>query len=177
MTRSRWPYTRRGNGTSCRSAELRVELDHWLGTSGQRPQAASLNDYYLVPGKTSSQWIGTQSATCGRTVAAPCPTTRYASPWKSVQRALDSMGLPYDTGGGWTRSAGAAPGRSMTTPVAGGHDYAIRRVQAMLHHSTISMTEKYLSITADVRARNVSLVWEAHVPGAGHYLVAVEATG
>lgn len=158
-------------------SELRVELDHWLGTYRSEATGGLLNDYYLVPGKTSSQWIGTQSATCGRTVAALCPTTRYASPWKSVQRALDSMGLPYDTGeGGHTlRRSGA---RALYDHlVAGGHDYAIRRVQAMLHHSTISMTEKYLGITADVRARNISLCGKPMFPAPATTLVAVEATG
>lgn len=156
-------------------SELRLELDRWLGIySAEMPLQ---NDHYLIPAKTPSVWLkAPQDGPLGRSGASLLPARRYASPWSGVQRALDAMGLPYDAEGGHTlRRSGA---RALYDHlVEGGHDYAIRRVQAMLHHSTISMTEKYLGITADVRARNVSLCGKPMFSAPASSLALVEATG
>lgn len=48
--------------------------------------------------------------------------------------------------------------------VEAGHDGAIRQVQAMLHHSSIQMTERYLGLTLDVDRRDKSIRGKAMYP-------------
>jgi len=130
-------------------SELRSELDRWLHHYRQEAPEGLLDpEWYLVPAQTRQPRPG------GRLL---CPQSRFRSTWRNVQTALDVAGLPYDRGeGGHTlRRSGA---RALYDHlVAQGHDYAIRRVQSMLHHSSIAMTERYLGVTADIKRRNESL--------------------
>ena len=65
---------------------------------------------------------------------------------------VDHSGKPLNEGAHTIRRSGA---RALFDQlVEGGYDHALRIVQAMLHHKSMSMTERYIGISADRRSRD-----------------------
>jgi integrase len=65
---------------------------------------------------------------------------------------LDESGKPCGEGSHTIRRSGA---RALFDQlVEGGYDHALRLVQSMLHHASVTMTERYIGITADRRTRD-----------------------
>lgn len=82
------------------------------------------------------------------------PDRCLTHPWDAVKRTLSRMGYDLEPGEGvhtLRRSGATALYRSLREQ---GHDYAIRVVQAMLHHTSVTTTERYLDLDADKKTRD-----------------------
>lgn len=83
------------------------------------------------------------------------PDRPQSRPYDAVKRVLHAAGYHADNdreGCHVLRRSGAT---ALYQRLKGeGHDYAIRTVQAMLHHKSVTTTERYLDIDADRKARD-----------------------
>ena len=114
------------------SLELRAELDHWWQQwstrHGSLPQAGDpLVPAYTTAGEIRGPWV---------------------QPHHAVQTALARLGFPTTGEGCHTlRRSGA---RALFDRLsAKGYDHALRVVKEMLHHSSVTTTEKYLGVSGD----------------------------
>jgi integrase len=91
------------------------------------------------------------------------PELPLAVPHAVVKRVLDRAGYPtYFEGEHTLRRSGARA--YFDTLVDMGYDGALRRVQSMLGHAQSGMTERYLGLDLDRRARNADLKGKAMFP-------------
>lgn len=123
-------------------SELDSEMRrYWTWRAGLCPLAPS--QYALCAKRID--WNGLRT---------PRPLDKITRPFDAVQRVLTQAGYDVPPGEGChtlRRSGATALYRSLKER---GHDYAIRTVQAMLHHKSVTTTERYLDITADRKARD-----------------------
>lgn len=77
---------------------------------------------------------------------------------------VDENGKPCGEGSHTIRRSGARA--LFDALVDGGYDHALRLTQSMLHHSSVTMTERYLGITADRRSRDDIIRGKALYPSA-----------
>lgn len=120
--------------------------------------------WYLVPRRVPPMLTGRKGERGGVQVpraGGNCiPTRPVGAPHRSVQRALTRFGLPTHDENGKSLMEGVHTLRRSGARVLyddlcdKGHDRAMTTVQAMLHHSTASMTEKYLGMNVNVKQRN-----------------------
>lgn len=136
------------------SAELDTELRRyltWYASVAGRPLH---DDDYLVPAR-AKQLFGHPNP------KVVVPDRPHDRPFRCVQATLRNAGYDVrdpDTGksnGEGLHTLRRSSARAIFDQlVDGGYDGALRTVQAMLHHSTANMTEKYLSITLDIKKRD-----------------------
>lgn len=90
-------------------------------------------------------------------------THAFSSPHSTIKRILRRAGYPdFKEGAHTLRRSGA---RAYFDALCDqGHDYALRRVQSMLGHSTSGMTERYLGIDLDKKRRNAELKLQPMFP-------------
>ena len=145
------------------SRELDRELRRWFRFYAEDVQAGLKPDWYLIPGKaaprpTYDEELRRWTAKYGERGLKP--SRPMANVAETVRRSLRAAGYPdrFEDGkpayeGMHTlRRSGA---RALFDRLASeGYDGAIRETQAWLHHSSSSMTERYLGITLDVKRRN-----------------------
>lgn len=143
--------------------ELDAELRRWLTFYGSRTPLQP--NHYLVPGKDSVPAVavpGVRGFPSGRDmIDAPLkPTAPMPRIHEAVKRTLEVAGYPLVDADGKTLREGShtlrrSGARALYDRLAeDGHDGAIRYVQAMLHHSSITQTEKYLGIELDQARRD-----------------------
>ena len=153
--------------------ELRDELVLWLTYYDK--QNGPLNpDWFLLPARGPQPMtgvIGERRLIRDTTREIPLkPTVEITSPRLIVQRAMKRTGLEVKRGDGChiLRRSGA---RNLFEQLRSqGHDGAARRVQSMLGHSSVVITEGYLGIDYERRQRNKSLSGQSMFP------LATEAT-
>lgn len=124
------------------SSELRSELNRWLPHYSEAVGGLK-HDMYLVPAQKlvgGGEWLLQ-------------PYKAIQTPERIVRSALARIGVDGDRLGFHTlrRSSARALHDEM---VALGYDGALRRVSAWLHHSTTTMSEKYLGIDIDKAQRD-----------------------
>lgn len=139
------------------SAELEAEMRRWL-TYYTSEVGLLRADYYLVPAKTSPRLAG------GRKIDADSvrlkPTSRMSTTEDVVQRALEACGYAILDEDGATMREGihtlrrSAARALFDTLAEDGHDKPLRTVQAFLHHSSQSTTERYIGVEIDRRQRD-----------------------
>lgn len=161
--RDRMPISRELDG------ELRAWLTYYAADAGQLKPG-----WPLTPAKASPRWRGIAQGVLERVDGGTCalnPNRPLIQPHLAVQRALVRAGYRIRDDDGrrnyegihtLRRSGARALYESLT---ARGHDYAIREVQAMLHHKSVTMTEHYLSITADLKRRDENIRGKVMFPG------------
>jgi integrase len=127
------------------SAELDEELRRWAATLTIRRR-----EDFIVPARVTQ-------------LGAPpilVPTRPHPQAYRNVQRVLEAAGYPVRGENGETLREGQHTLRRsgaralFDARVEEGYDGALREVQAMLHHATGAMTEKYLGLDLDRARRN-----------------------
>ena len=141
------------------SAELDSEMRRWL--THYTEQVGPLKPhYFLVPRIATTPVRGGDQGRFCRVITTLRPEERFARGGKVVQAALREAGFPvFDESGESLREGSHTLRRSGARAlfdqlVADGYDGALRVVQAMLHHSSVEQTERYIGITADKRTRD-----------------------
>lgn len=146
--------------------ELDQEMRRWLTWYSGHVEASLARDWYLVPAKrqaggTPDPITGLLRGQASYLEAPLRPTGKMSEVHTAVKTALkkagyaltDEKGEPTREGGHTLRRSGA---RALYDRFLdeGGHDRAIRVIQAMLHHKSIRTTEHYLGIELDEVRRN-----------------------
>lgn len=146
-------------------AELDRELRDWL--TRYTVECGPLDpDWLLFPAKTTRR----HGETIVHTIQ---PTKRMVKIEDIAKRGLVALGwnLAADDGSSLMdgmhtlRRSGARA--AYDTLVDAGYDGALRLVQAMLHHATTTMTERYLGISLDKKRRDERLTGLPMFPGLG----------
>ena len=140
------------------SVELDREMRRWL-THYAAISAPLQPWYYLVPARAVFPVQDGQ----GRILRHDSdyrPEKKIGGAGRIVNPILDSIGFPVvdengkpcGEGSHTIRRSGA---RALFDDlVEGGYDHSLRIVQSLLHHSSVTMTERYIGITADRRSRD-----------------------
>ena len=138
--------------------ELQVELARWLDY--YRAERGDLDPrWYLVPSRGPNLMRGT----VGERRLVPTgehgrlrPLQKIGRPQRIVKSALDELGIDkHGDGCHVLRRSGARALYEQLRDM--GHDGAARRVQSMLGHASLVMTEKYLGIDHERMQRNEAL--------------------
>lgn len=129
------------------SPELDVELRRWF--RAYQDECGPLQpDWYLVPSKVQAGW-GTHRLN---------PTRLISRPQEVVSRVLEAHGVKVK--GESMHCLRRSGARALFNELAdAGIDGALEVVQAMLHHKSVTMTERYLGITHS-RAKRDALIRE-----------------
>lgn len=141
------------------SSELDAELRAWLTVYSEtigplRP------DFYLLPRRKSVQL---HKDDVGRIVShdtSYTPGAPVTRPGRLVTPILESAGFPVRDHAGKAKGEGAhtlrrSGARALFDRLAEqGYDHSLRIVQSVLHHSSVTITEKYIGVTADRRSRD-----------------------
>lgn len=138
--------------------ELQIELTAWL--EYYRAEQGDLNPrWFLVPSHGPNEMRGVT----GQRKLVPTgrpgrlrPTQRIGRPQRIVKRAFETLGIDkHGDGCHVLRRSGA---RALYEELRDmGHDGAARRVQSMLGHASLVMTEKYLGLDHERMQRNEAL--------------------
>lgn len=147
------------------SAELDIELRRYLAF--YEAQQGPLNpDWYLTPARASHAFRNEN----GWFIKEDRPTNLHPECFLTknaagvVQLALRDIGFQTKGEGVHTlRRSGARA--YFDSLVSQGYDGALKRVSAMLHHASVTMTERYLGIREDRHSRNVALKGKPMFPG------------
>ena len=144
-------------------AELDAELRRWLTFYATQTERSLKPDDYLVPSRRVIPYLAglTPGANVEqvRTSTSFNPEKPIATPERCVHRALIAFGHPVrdeadrsiGEGVHTLRRSGA---RALFDQlVQGGYDGAMRTVQSMLHHASVTTTEIYLGIHLDKKRR------------------------
>lgn len=137
------------------SRELDRELRKWL--SVYQEECGPLDkDWFIVPAKTQAGW--------GR--HALNPPARISRPEEIVKRTLKAYGWTDTHWQGFhlLRASGAREWFEALNDQT--IDGALKIVQAHLHHQSVTMTEKYLGLTADRVKRDRIIKGETMFPSA-----------
>lgn len=151
--------------------ELDGELRTWLTFYSQHAGRSLRPHDALVPAWTRGAATEREDGTWR---IAPSlrfdPSRPYSTPHRAVQSALIRCGFATHDATGKSlregvhtlrRSAARARFDALSTM---GVDRALRHVQALLHHSSVSTTEKYIGLDADLRDRDEMLRGEVMFP-------------
>jgi integrase len=146
--------------------ELRNEMLRWLNI--YRSIAGEVQpDWYLVPAKDPlpMAWDHRLGRLAPTGAPAPLrPTKPMSHPYRASQRALRAIGMSgKGLGGHVLRRSGARVlfDRLRTE----GYDGALKRVQAMLGHTSAQHTETYLGLDVEKVQRNEMFAGKAMFPG------------
>lgn len=147
------------------SKELDTELRRWLTYYSN--ECGSLKpDWYLVPAKVAPTYgrAGAPQAPDG--FAALSPTRPVGSAYLHVSGVLRAFGWSIsgeDREGMHTlRRSGARA--YYDTLADAGVDGALRRVMTMLHHASVTTTERYLGLTVDRAVRDKEVKGQSMYP-------------
>ena len=139
--------------------ELRQEMTHWF--LHYRDMCGDLDpDWLVIPSQHPTPMKGVPGVRKLVPTGAPAklkPTVHVSSPHLIVRKAMQRQGIVLKQGDGChiLRRSGA---RNLFEELRNtGHDGAARRVQSMLGHSSVVMTELYLGIDNEKRQRNQML--------------------
>lgn len=148
------------------SAELETEMRRWL-TYYTSEVGLLRPDYHLVPAKTAPRRHGDVMVDTVRLQ----PARRMTSGTEGVvQRALQACGYATVDADGATMREGihtlrrSAARALFDTLAEDGHDKPLRVVQAFLHHSSQSTTERYIGVEIDRRQRDDLIKGRAMFP-------------
>lgn len=156
------------------SVELDRELRSWLTTYSKLVGASLDPNWFLVPVRSRPRFEGVKGGGFRRTDEYETldPTRRLARLEGIAQGTLERAGYPIRNLDDSSRHVGMHTLRRSGARarydwrVEEGYDGALREVQAMLHHSSTAMTERYLGITLDIKRRNESIRGQAMFPQA-----------
>lgn len=139
-------------------AELDRELRRWLTIYAERVGTLQPH-YYLLPARVTRPRFE-----AGRIVAADLltynPTRKTRAAGDIASPALQAIGFPIRDESGKGLGEGAhtirrSGARALYERLAAnGHDNAIRVVQSLLHHASMSQTEDYIGLTLERKTRN-----------------------
>ena len=141
------------------SAELDVELRRWLAeyTAAVGPLAPH---YRLLPARHTIPGKGEDGKFDRVESSRLLPEKGIGPLGRMVTPILESIGFPVRDHNGKPTGEGAHTIRRsgaralFDTLTAGGYDRALRVVQSLLHHASVTQTELYLGVTADRRGRD-----------------------
>lgn len=138
--------------------ELQIELARWLDY--YRNEAGELReDWYLVPSHGPNPMKGVNEQRKLIPTGEPGrlrPTRRIGRPQRIVKAAMDRLGIDkHGDGCHVLRRSGARALYEQLRDM--GHDGAARRVQSMLGHQSLVMTERYLGLDHERMQRNEAL--------------------
>lgn len=154
------------------SAELDEELRRWLRVYEER--SGDLNpEWYLVPARATITWRQVNGQWVQDQHHAPLkPTVPMGQHIEDpVKAALADIGWQKTENPRLLREGMHTLRRSGARAyfdelVNGGYDGALKRVSAMLHHSSVTMTERYLGIREDRHSRNKAIKGRVMFPTA-----------
>lgn len=151
-------------------AELDAELRRWLSTysaSVTRP----LQPYdYLLPCRHSGGFDRGEDGRITTHAMDYLPNKGVKRLGAVVKASLEALGFPTVDELGNSKMEGShtirrSGARALFDRLAAdGYDHALRIVQSMLHHGSISVTEGYIGVTADRRSRDEILKGTAMYP-------------
>jgi integrase len=147
--------------------ELQIELTRWLDY--YRAECGDLDPrWYIVPSRGPAPMRGVTGERKLIPTGQPHPlrpTRRIGRPQRIVKEALDRLGIDKKGDGCHVlRRSGA---RALYEELRDmGHDGAARRVQSMLGHASLTMTERYLGIDHERMQRNEALAGQPMFGGA-----------
>lgn len=144
-------------------SELDEELRAWKTWLTER-YGPPRPDWYIVPsrfnipeGRIKGRWAGTPDGYRLR------PTMRLSRPHEVINRALAALG--YETHGEGCHTLRRSGARARFDALREmGYDGALQQVRAMLHHSSVTMTEKYLGINIERAQRDAMLKGQVMYP-------------
>ncbi|MEW1959811.1 site-specific integrase [Kineococcus sp. NPDC059986] len=137
------------------SEELDEELRIWALWYQNQQSGIFRQDWFIVP------------ATVTHTGHEPVlvPSRPHPQGYRNVQRVLRAAGYAEEDGdlaGEGQHTLRRSGARALfDVRVEDGYDGALRQVQAMLHHTTGAMTEKYLGLDIDKNSRNKAIAGKA----------------
>ena len=135
--------------------EMRRWLTHYTAEVGRLEP-----HHFLVPARAVHPVFHPDTKKIIRHASLYKPETRLKGAGRNVKPPLEDIGFPVTDEAGRPCGEGAHTVRRSGARalfdllVVEGYDGALRIVQAMLHHKSATMTERYLGITADKRTRN-----------------------
>jgi integrase len=149
------------------SLELRGELLRWLATYEREVGEPVQSHWFLVPARSALPMTYDPAVGKLQPTGEPArlkPEVRLGKPYDCVKRPLARIGYTGKGYGAHTlRRSGA---RSWYEALReSGHDAAMRRVQALLGHKSLVMTERYLNIQLERKERNILIAGKAMFPG------------
>lgn len=138
--------------------ELQVELARWLAY--YKNECGDLHpDWYLLPSHGPNLMTGVYGERKLVATGEPGrlrPTQKIGRPQRIVKNAMNALGIDkHGDGCHVLRRSGARALYETLREM--GHDGAARRVQSMLGHSSLVMTEKYLGLDHERMQRNEAL--------------------
>ncbi|MDP9820456.1 tyrosine-type recombinase/integrase [Nocardioides massiliensis] len=140
------------------SLELDTEMRQWL-TAYTKAVGVLQPHYYLIPRLAPTPMRGADGMFT-EVLLTPQPELPLSRGTRVIQGILQGAGFPITDSHGNTAREGChtlrrSGARALFDQlVADGYDGALRVVQAMLHHSSVEQTERYIGITADRRTRD-----------------------
>lgn len=147
------------------TADLDRELRRWMVAYEENIGRPLQPSDYLIPGKERVQILRNEK---GRITTSP---TKYVGERpcnrmeKVVKGALEAVGLPTNQEG--THTIRRAVARAYFDQVSAdqGDVAALRETAALLHHSNLQTTERYLGMTAEKNRRNQRMQGQAFLTG------------
>lgn len=140
------------------SEELDRELRRWFIEYAE--YVGPLQSHYLlIPARSPAPILGEDHRIKSHHVIYR-PEVRLKAASKTLRSSLEAVGIACIGSNGKSNYEGAhtlrrSGARALyDTLQEQGYDHAVRIVQAMLHHQSMTMTERYLGITADRRSRD-----------------------
>lgn len=132
--------------------ELDTELRRWL-TYYTQEVGPLADSYYLFPARRPTQFNHNEQGHLSPTfVLAPHRKTQRME--RIAQAAIQRCGYEMDIMEGIHTLRRSAARALFDRLVEDGYDGAIRMVQAMLHHTQISTTERYIGLSLDRKRRD-----------------------
>ena len=157
------------------SEELHEELTEWLEFYAEKVGDLKPS-YYLVPGRHFQMSRYCPSAKglvpLDEGIERLRPTLRLGKPERVISRTLRALGYPaIDEATGEVNRQGVhilrrSGARALFDALREeGYSGALQRVRAMLHHASVTMTEKYLDLDIEVDQRNEKFRGKEMFPG------------
>ena len=140
------------------STELDREMRKWL-TAYTEVVGPLQPHYYLVPARRMHP-VFNESRKITHHASMYKPDDKIKTCGRIIQPILEKVGFPVVDENGKPCGEGAhtlrrSGARAMFDAlVDDGYDHALRIVQSMLHHSSVTQTERYIGVTADRRTRD-----------------------
>lgn len=153
------------------SAELDVELRRWL-TWYEQTHGTLNPDWLLVPRRASCPWKEEDGRWLRDQASTPVvPAGSVGHLERPVKVVLTDIGWQTTDNPTLQREGMHTLRRSgarayFDSLVDAGYDGALKRVSAMLHHSSVTMTERYLGIREDRHTRNIAIRGQVMFPKA-----------
>lgn len=143
------------------SVELDLELRNWLSFYAATSPRPLVPSDYLLPRRVSS--FAARDEETGRILNHTMhlvPDKPLTTLGRRVKEVLEDIGFAVTDHEGKSNMEGAhtlrrSGARALFDQlIENGYDRALRLVQAMLHHKSVTMTEGYIGVTADRRTRD-----------------------